>query len=392
MEIYKLNSDTFKPTDIVTGLSSYHWEDKFTSAGSVTLETPHIRQAMELIPPETYLGNSVDDTVMYIEKHSVTTDNGIPKLTITGRSGQAFLESRFAVERLSNGISEESHELNDYRVYELMRAVLRSSRLTTPSGFNYNLGFPYTYIQPDTRVGPLIEDFEVPRQSVFKILSDLSEAYGVSFRMLRKINSTSDIPVTMSFMPGYIRTNKSSPMFSYANGDILNERFVWDVTNRADFVTAFTPIASSSYAYTNYKGHYTHRAKMVDRPESEPKDLMQYGNLGITDPLTWLKSLMDSMNNLEIRYYQQGVVKTQARLYFQAAQKTKKYSFDISTSAKAKYGVEYNLGDIVTVHSSFSDMVDMRVSSYIRTMDESGYNEYPVLEEYNPLNERIELS
>lgn len=392
MEIYKLSSETLKPTDIVTGLSSYHWEDKFTSAGSVTLETPHIRQAMELIPPETYLGNSVDDTVMYIEKHSVTTDNGIPKLTITGRSGQAFLESRFAVERLSNGISEESHELNDYRVYELMRAVLRSSRLTTPSGFNYNLGFPYTYIQPQTTVGPLIEDFEVPRQSVFKILSDLSEAYGVSFRMLRKINSTSDIPVTMSFMPGYIRTNKSSPMFSYANGDILNERFVWDATNRADFVTAFTPIASSSYAYTNYKGHYTHRAKMVDRPESEPKDLMQYGNLGLTDPLAWLKSLMDSMNNLEIRYYQQGVVKTQARLYFQAAQKTKKYSFDISSSAKAKYGVEYNLGDIVTVHSSFSDMVDMRVSSYIRTMDESGYNEYPVLEEYNPLNERIELS
>lgn len=392
MEIYRLDSNTFEPTDIVTGLSSYHWEDKFTSAGSVTLETPHIRQAMELIPPETYLGNSVDDTVMYIEKHSVTTDNGIPKLTITGRSGQAFLESRFAVERLSNGISEESHELNDYRVYELMRAVLRSSRLTTPSGFNYNLGFPYTYLQPDTRVGPLIEDFEVPRQSVFKILSDLSEAYGVSFRMLRKINSTSDIPVTMSFMPGYIRTNKSNPMFSYANGDILNERFVWDATNRADFVTAFTPIASSSYAYTNYKGHYTHRAKMVDRPESEPKDLMQYGNLGLTDPLAWLKSLMDSMNNLEIRYYQQGVVKTQARLYFQAAQKTKKYSFDISSSAKAKYGVEYNLGDIVTVHSSFSDMVDMRVSSYIRTMDESGYNEYPVLEEYNPLNERIELS
>lgn len=391
MEIYKLSSSTLKPVATVTGLSSYHWEDKFTSAGSVTLETPHIRQAMDLIPPETYLGNSVDDTVMYIEKHSVTTDNGIPKLTISGRSGQAFLESRFAVERLSNGISEESHELNDYRVFELMRAVLRSSRLSV-SGFNYDLGFPYTYLQPETNVGPLIEDFEVPRQSVFKILSDLSEAYGVSFRMLRKINSTNDIPVTMSFMPGYIRTNKSSPMFSYDNGDILNERFVWDVTNRADFVAAFTPIASHWYGRTDYRGHYSHRAKMVDRPESEPKDLMQYGNLGLTDPLAWLKSLMDSMNNLEIRYYQQGVVKEQSKLYFNAAKKTKKYSFDISSSAKAKYGVKYNLGDIVTVHSSFSDMVDMRVSSYIRTMNESGYNEYPVLEEFTPLSERIELS
>lgn len=391
MEIYKLSSSTLKPVAIVTGLSSYHWEDKFTSAGSVTLETPNIRQAMELIPPETYLGNSVDDTVMYIEKHTVTTDNnGIPKLTISGRAGQAFLEARFAVERLSNGINEESHELNNYRVYELMRAILRSSRLTT--GFSYDLGFPYTYIQPNTRVGPLIKDFEVPRQSVFATLSELSESYGVSFRMLRKINSTSDIPVTMSFMPGYMRTNKANPMFSYANGDISNESFVWDITNRADFVTAFTPIASNSYAYTNYKGHYTHRAKMVDRPESEPKDMMQYGNLGLTDPLAWLKSLMDAMNNLEILYYQEGVVKEQSKLYFNAAQKTKKYSFDISSSAKAKYGIDYNVGDVVTVHSSFSDMVDMRVSSYIRTMDESGYNEYPVLEEYNPLNDRIELS
>lgn len=391
MEIYKLSSSTLKPTAIVTGLSSYHWEDKFTSAGSVTLETPHIRQAMELIPPETYLGNSIDDTVMYIEKHSVTTDNGIPKLTISGRAGQAFLEGRFAVKKMSNGSSEESHKLDDYRVYELMRAVLRSSRLTI-SGFKYNLGFPYTYLQPDTRVGPLIEDFEVPRQSVFKILSDLSEAYGVSFRMLRKINSTSDVPVTMSFMPGYIRTNKSNPMFSYANGDILNERFVWDITNRADYVNAFTPLASRGYGFTNYKGDYVHRAKMVDRPESEPKSMIRYDNIIATDPVEWARILMNRLNSLQVLYYQRGVASTQAELYFNAAQKTKKYSFDISSSAKAKYGVEYNLGDIVTVHSSFSDMVDMRVSSYIRTMDESGYNEYPVLEEYDPLSTRMELT
>ena len=390
MEIYKLSSSTLKPTDIVTGLSSYHWEDKFTSAGSVTLETPHIRQAMELIPPETYLGNSVDDTVMYIEKHSVTTDNGIPKLTISGRAGQAFLENRFAVERLSNGSNEESHELKNYRVYELMRAVLRSSRLTT--GFDYKLGFPYTYLEPDSPVGPRIDRFEVPRQSVFKILSDISEAYGVSFRMLRKINSTNDTPVTMSFMPGYIRTNKSNPMFSYANGDISNERFVWDATNRADFVTAFTPLAARSYGYTNYKGDYVHKAKMVDRPESEPKDMIRYDNIVAIDPVEWARILMNRLNSLQVLYYQRGVASTQSELYFNAAQKTKKYSFDISSSAKAKYGVEYNLGDIVTVHSSFSDMVDMRVSSYIRTMDESGYNEYPVLEEYDPLNDRIELS
>lgn len=389
MEIYKLDSNTFKPVATVTGLSSYHWEDKFTSAGSVTLETPHIRQAMDLIPPETYLGNSVDDTVMYIEKHTVTTDNGIPKLTISGRAGQAFLEARFAVERVTNGINEESHELEDYRVYELMRQVLRSSRLST--GFSYSLGFAYTYVQPSTRVGPLIKDFEVPRQSVFKILSDLSESYGVSFRMLRN-NSGAAYPVKMSFMPGYMRTNKANPMFSYANGDITNESFVWDITNRADMVYAFTPLASSGYAYTNYKGDYVHRAKMVDRPESEPKDLLRFDNIAGLTPEQWVENAMNAMNNLEILYYQRGVVKTQAELYFNAAQKTKKYSFDISSSAKAKYGVDYNVGDVVTVHSSFSDMVDMRVSSYIRTMDESGYNEYPVLEEYDPLNDRIELS
>src|SRR5699024_5625641 len=322
MEIYKLDSNTFKPTAIVTGLSSYHWEDKFTSAGSVTLETPHIRQAMELIPPETYLGNSIDDTVMYIEKHSVTTDNGIPKLTISGRAGQAFLEGRFAVERMSNGSSEESHEIEDKRVYELMRAVLRSSRLST--GFSYSLGFPYTYLQPGSPVGPWIDSFEVPRQSVFKILSDISEAYGVSFRMLRKINSTSDIPITMSFMPGYMRTDKNNPMFSYANGDILNERFVWDVTNRADFVTAFTPLKSRSYGYTKYKGHYTHRAKMVDRPESEPKDLLRFDDIYAIDPVDWAEAAMDKMNNLQILYYQEGVAETQAELYFNAAKKTKK--------------------------------------------------------------------
>lgn len=391
MEIYKLNSNTFEPTDIVTGLSSYHWEDKFTSAGSVTLETPNIRQAMELIPPETYLGNSVDNTVMYIEKHSVTTNDGVPKLTISGRSGQAFLEARFAVEKLSNGINDESHQVSDKRVYELMREVIKSSWQSVPD-FNYSLDFPYTFVEPNSPTGPLIEDFEVPRQSVFKILSDLSEAYGVSFRMLRKKNRTDTTPVLMSFMPGYIRTDRSNPMFSYTNGDILNESFVWDITNKADYARAFTPLASSAVGLVNYRGDYTHRAKMVDRPESEPKDLMRYDNLNLLDPLAWLESLMGAMNNVEILYYQRDVVRTQARLYFQASRKTKKYSFDISSNAKSKYGVDYNLGDIVTVQSSFSDPVDMRVSSYIRTMNESGYTEYPVLEEYNPLSDRMEMT
>src|SRR5699024_5642578 len=149
---------------------------------------------------------------------------------------------------------------------------------------------------------------------------------------------------------------------------------------------------SRSYGYTKYKGHYTHRAKMVDRPESEPKDLLRFDDIYAIDPVDWAEAAMDKMNNLQILYYQEGVAETQAELYFNAAKKTKKYSFDISSSAKAKYGKEYNVDDIVTVHSSFSDMVDMRVSSYIRTMDESGYNEYPVLEEYDPLQYRIELT
>ena len=46
----------------------------------------------------------------------------------------------------------------------------------------------------------------------------------------------------------------------------------------------------------------------------------------------------------------------------------------------------------MTVRSSWGDNVDMRVDSYVRSFDESGYIEYPELVEYNPLKDLVERS
>ena len=410
MEIYKLSSDKLKPVDIVTDMESYHWVDRFASAGEFTIETPAIDKIMSLIPPSTYLGNSEDKGTMLVEKHSIRTDeNGIPKLTISGRTGEAFLEGRYAVGSLSKGTEQDALSYDKKRVYDLMRDVLIKSSSYTWNGIR--IDFPYLYIAPSTAVGPIIDKYEVPRRTVYQNLRELSEAYGVSFQMLR--NTNDETPVTMRFRPGYIRTNKASPMFSYHFGDILDEQFVWDITNSTHLVHAYTPIRVGNWGNTSYRGHYVHRMKMVDRPESEPKDMMKYEDMGLEglddllqkEVTNWsgdvighvsvpgaIKSVMDGFNKIEIQKYQERVSQEQAKLYFEAAKKTKQYSFTINPTNSRVYGSDYGLGDIITVQPSFGDSVDMRVSAFVRSMNESGYKEYPELVEYNPLADRMELN
>jgi hypothetical protein len=44
-----------------------------------------------------------------------------------------------------------------------------------------------------------------------------------------------------------------------------------------------------------------------------------------------------------------------------------------------KYGVDYNLGDIVEVEAPSSTITKARVTEYIRTQDKEGERSYPTL-------------
>lgn len=400
MDIYKLSSKTLLPKELVRNLESVHWVDRFSDAGEFTLQTPDIRTTINQIPPGTFLGNSLDNSMMIVDKFSIRTDeNNVPKLTIKGRTAETFLENRILVDDIQNGIEDDT--LTFYNKYpgELIVSLISQGRIDAKDwGFDYTVAFPFRYLK-DIQHGPVIDSYNAPRGSVYAAAHDLAMSYGVAFH-IRRPDKLDDNPALLDSRPGRIRTNKNNPMFAHFRGDITNEQYDWDITQYANNVQAFSKLGAKGYGDTRYRGDYIHRMKMVDIPETEPKDLIKANEIMLydlpvpilRDVLGAVKTVHEKINNLQIRYYQYRVSQQRATQYYNLAQETKRYTFEVSPNSNAKYKKDYDLGDIVTVRSSWGDNVDMRVDSYVRTFDESGYVEYPELVEYNPLKELVERS
>ena len=398
MDIYKLSSTTLLPEELVRNLESVHWVDSFSDAGEFTLQTPDIKTVMKQIPPGTFLGNNLDDSMMIVDKFSIRTDDSnIPKLTIKGRTAETFLENRILVDDIHNGVEYDS--LTFYNKYpgELIVSLVTQGRIDAADwNYDYTVAFPFRYMQ-DIQHGPVIDTYNVPRGSVYAAAHDLAMSYGVAFH-LRRPKQRDDNPALLDSRPGRILTNKNNPMFAHFRGDITNEQYDWDITQYANTVHAFSKLTAKGYGNVRYHGDYVHRMKMVDIPETEPKDLIRANEIDLydlpipmlRDVLSAVKNVHDKINNIQVRNYQKKVSQQRAIQYYNIAQQTKRYTFEVSPNAKAKYKTDYDLGDVVTVRSSWNDNVDMRINSYVRTFDESGYTEYPELVEYNPLKDLVE--
>lgn len=400
MDIYKLSSTTLLPEELVRNLESIHWVDSFSDAGEFTIQTPDIKTVMKQIPPGTFLGNNLDNSMMIVDKFSIRTDEkGIPKLTIKGRTAETFLENRFLVDSIQNGVDDDS--LTFYNKYpgELIVSLVTQGRIDASEwGFGYTVAFPFRFMN-DIKHGPVIDAYNVPRGSVYAAAHDLAMSYGVAFH-LRRPYKLDDSPALLDSRPGRVRTNNANPMFAYFRGDITNEQYDWDITQYANNVYAFSKLAAKGYGETRYRGDYVHRMKMIDIPDTEPKDMIKANEIEIydlpipilRDILSAVKTVHEKVNDLQVLKYQYKISQQRANQYYNLAQETKRYTFEVSPNSKAKYQKDYDLGDIVTVRSSWDDNVDMRVDSYVRSFDESGYIEYPELVEYNPLKDLVERS
>ena len=427
MDIYKLSSTDLQPVEIVENLSSIHWVDKFNESGEFTLESPDIDNLMRKLPPGTYLGNNLDDSMMYVETHSVRTDDqGVSKLTIKGGGGTSFLKHRYLVEKNYAGIDDCEYEVKNITPWDLMLFLLNNANdMSFLPNEAYTLGFPYRYYTVNSSTeaykGKPITRYEINRESCYAAMADVASSYGLGFRLARPTNPAWSGPV-LDIRPGRILTNQDNPMFSAHRGDFRSEAYEHDIKDTAHVVGCFVKsyAAHRSMYGTTYFGDYVHRARLIDLPNSEPRAsvtrsaqkategianvFQSFGEASQTVGETVLNlffgdfsvianaisDLFGAIYKLEILKYQEEVVASKAELYAQMSINSKKYSFEVSPSASAKYKTDYRLGDIVTLQPSFGDMVDMRVNAYVRSEDESGYREYPEFIEYNPIENKLE--
>lgn len=98
MEVVRLGeryTSQYVPDELVEGYSSMIWTERFSGFGEFTLRTPLIEETRALLPEDTLISHLETDEVMMVDTHTVQTDDeGNEILVVTGLDLKSMLMHR----------------------------------------------------------------------------------------------------------------------------------------------------------------------------------------------------------------------------------------------------------------------------------------------------------
>lgn len=369
MEPYTLGR-SFLKRDIIDGFSSIIWTERYYGDSEVELVVPPTSEMIQKLPVGTFLGLSGSEEIMILETMNIEKD----KLKLTGISLLKWLNNRFI--RVS-ALHEDKYWYlsggppgwvlwaivyymcvvgSPYLNGTIDIGVTDPERLAIPglglrdydaSGANISVGVPFGPVYDAMK--EIATTYEVGMQITLDAVTDTSFTLG--FRSYRGLDHTSE------------QTINPVIRFSPQMDSLTGIKELQSIAALKTLVYTFAPANPDGLATTPGVGslpgpEYTGfdlRALMVFA-EDVTTDMVggSAGNL-----LNILNSrAQDALNNNRFIIAVDG---------------------EIVPDTQFKYGVNYNLGDVIEVQGNSGIVQTARVTEYIRSQDEGGEKSYPTL-------------
>lgn len=370
MELATINSSGHI-TDIVDNYNSLIWTQRYYEAGDFELVAPVTQKTSSIVPGSKLIRLGLLDAQQSIMiAQSVTRTEDLeegPKLTITGRDLKDVLRQR--VLYYSRLIEDEQTTEKFYTIInDLVTRNLSSSADETArqiSGLtvkNYTSGDPIFDIVVDAfsigkgaNLYETVLDYCLLKSVGFDVLASSSDFNVWQFKLYSGVDRSS----TQSVVPPVI----FSPEFA----NLSSSTFVDDITDYA-----------------------THTLICGEDNEFEPE-----GRIWIEEAASG--SVKTGLNRREIFTDASGksatvdgwevdddeyltIIKTEGQTDLKKHQSVSAFDGEVLHNGQFKIGVDYNIGDIVTVADSSGNATRARITEYIRSMDDDGYKEYPTFE------------
>jgi len=370
MDIFKfINPDA--PTlmvqgEIINGLSSKTWIERYRDAGEFTLKAPVSAGIKDLLPLGTFISHVDTKEIMIVENHEINEDDQKePELIVTGRGYETFLENRMVG---SNAIfpmagSDLHHTLAaNYtwlQAVGLITAYIYDSELE-----DVNDHLPYVTVlatvTPETEDDPTVER-AIQKGPLYNALIDLLKIDDLGIKVVRP-NPLSTASPNTSFIihRGIDRTD--SVAFSFSTGEIITADYLWSIKSYKN-----AALISGRYVQTiavlstpTVPTGYGRRWMFIDGSDVDNN---------LTEPPTG-SALLDVAHIMQ----QRGLdfLKSQTLVSLAKAQVSKE-------GTKAIYRTDYDLGDLITVHGDYGVDGIMQVTEYAEVEDDTGSSGYPTL-------------
>lgn len=365
MDIFKFTHPTetrLERGEIIDNIRSKMWVERYRTAGEFQLKAYVNTGIRERLPIGTIISHVDTTEAMIVENHEITDQRGQePEIVITGRGFESFLDTRVVG---SNKTLPTTGPLTEYTLpsaYSWLQAKdLIEDHIYASKLLDDDNALLFTTVQTDVSGTSVAAERVVKRGSLYTRLLELLEFDDLGIRVTRPGPwsplgaASSDMVITIH--AGQNLTNDI--VFSHATGEIESAAYLWSnkkLRNCALVSGRWLETLVDSAA-TNYDRRmmYVEAADIDNSYPSEPTG---------ADRTAVLNAMQQ--RGQEALAAQNEVALTNA---------------EVSRNAiKAVYRVDYNVGDIITVHGDYDESSIRRISEYVEIEDETGQSGYPTL-------------
>lgn len=341
MDLYILDS-SFTPIAVIDNFASLIWTKRYYSPGDFELYIPANKDLLTYLQMGNFIKREDDDTVMIVESIRIKTDveNG-DFFTITGRSLESIIGRR--IFRQQSRFSGTIAEIVQAAITDnFINSVIRDRNVN-----NFIIGTMY-----DT---PETTELQVTGDNLATWLEALCRAYSYGWKVI--INNNNKIEFQL------YAGNNTEVIFSDEFDNLLTTEYL---INRENY---------KNHAYIFGEGEGSERkvtTAVINGDDFQGLDRYEL----------YVDARDVSSNNGQIYHIDYTKMLVQ-RGYEKLKEHsiTRAFSGEVEPNTTYKYKVDYNLGDIVTVQTSYGIGAHPRIVEIIENWDETGYKIVPTFEE-----------
>jgi hypothetical protein len=361
VDLIKLNTNN-QAGPLVENFDSLIWTERYNTTGNFQLTTGNIDVFMATLPKQSRISLRESNVPMIVETHDIERKkNAGAKLTITGRSFESILDRRVSINSVIAALSEWAvvakipSDVAHYIINQICVVGVNDAADIFPSSVVQFIT-PADYLITS---GPN-RQFVVPRSNLLATVLGLIQT--------RSEEDTSTTPDTPAIQPHGIRSIRPNTVGTAIGIEIYqgvdrSDEILFDATRDMlnDGRYLFSDVGSANTAYVLGP---TISAKM---------------NQGASVP-TGLDRRVILVDGTSSGVESEEALRAEGSRAMSDAHITARFDGSINEDLSPYiYGVDYFLGDIVSLQGDYGLEEKARVTEYIRSYGPDGYKAFPTL-------------
>lgn len=364
MDLFILD-DQLRRQYVVDQFESLIWTDRYKDSGDFELLVKADRGTVALLPPGTRLAIAKSYSVATVETVEKTVSNeGVAQLKLKGRSLENTLDDRAGIPSMASGSTATPKWVLTGLPAAIARTIFQTICVDLVNSPNDVIPFyhsgsmftPGTIPEPSTSI-TISLDFD----SVFNLIKKICDVYNLGFRLTRKeLPNGAASELYFQVYTGDDRTTLQTTFPAVVFSPEL------DNLSDTNEITSTALLKNVAYVVA------PNGTRMVYANGYDASTATGFNRKAITvmaDDIT-LAAGTPLQNALEQRG-QEELAKWRVVIAFDG---------EIPQFGSYKYGVDYDLGDLVEMRNSDGLATNMRVTEQIFVSDATGERSYPTLE------------